>query len=112
MSRYKIWDKKEDILTRTGKKYTAQEWLELYPIGKYVDMVIGGGVINGSYWIVYEELKDSWKRKGLDFSKCKSKQEVLDMIEEAEDKEVSTDINYQEEMMYALQDIAINLMPQ
>lgn len=109
--RYKIWDKKEEILTRNGKKYSAKEWLNLYPIGNYVDMVIGGGVVNGSYWLVYEEFKDEWRRKGLDFSKCKTQQEVLDMIEEAEDKQVQDEVNYQEEMMYALQDIAINLMP-
>ena len=75
------------------------------------NMVIGGGAINGSYWLVYEEFKDEWRRRGLDFSKCKSKQEVLDMIGVEEDKP-TIETNYQEEMMYALQDIAINLMPQ
>lgn len=111
--RYQVWDKQSDILTPAGKLFTADEWREQYPISKYVDIVISGGEINGAVMQIYSQFKEDWERRGLDFSKCKTQQEVLDMIEEAENeqyKPIET-TNYQEEMMYALQDIAVNTMP-
>lgn len=110
--RYKIWDKEESILTPNGQLMNKDEWQEYCPISKYVDIVICGGEVNGSFYYVYSQFKEQWERQGLDFSECVTQQEVLDLIEQAENERnrIPT-INYQEEMMYALQDIAVNTMP-
>lgn len=111
MSKYKVWNKQEDILTPDGKKYNKDEWLEYCPIAKHVDIVISGNEVNGAFYYVYSQFKESYEQLGLDFSNCKNQQEVLDMIEEYEKNQSQSKVNYQEEMMYALQDIAINTMP-
>lgn len=110
--RYKIWDKKTDILTLSGELHTPEGWMNVHPITQYVDTVISGGEINGAYFDIYSQLKERWEKNGLDFSNCKTQQEVLDLIEQTEDKQREKQgPDYQEEMMYALQDIAVNTMP-
>lgn len=109
--RYVIWDKNTDVLTPSGQLFTPAEWQEYYPISRYVDIVLSGGEINGAYVEIYSQMKERWERAGLDFT-GKTQEEVLQMIEDKENEESRpSDLNYQEEIMYALQDIAVNTMP-
>ena len=52
MSRYVIWNKTDDVYTPSGEKFTAQEWIERYPIAELdsVKVVCAGGVLNGAFF--------------------------------------------------------------
>lgn len=115
MSRYAIWNKKDDVYTPSGAKFTAQQWIENYPIAEIesVKVVCAGGVLNGGFFGILSDMVDMYKKAGCDFSKCTTDQEFLDTIEAFEDSantpsdEVSTD----ERTAAALEFIAMNSLP-
>lgn len=87
MSKYIIWDKEQDIITPVGEVLTPEEWKNRYPISAIpgIDIVCGGGVVNGNIFAVYNDFKQMYEKNGCDFSACKTKQECLDAIEAFED---------------------------
>ena len=50
-----------------------------------IDLIIGGGTINGSVCMEYSQTVDIYEKMGCDFSACTTKEEVLDAIEAFED---------------------------
>ena len=88
MSKYKIWDKKEKIITPIGEVLSAEDWIGRYPVAalENVDIVCSNGIINGGIFAVYDDFVDMYKNMGCDFSDCTEKQEFLDRISDFEDE--------------------------
>ena len=87
MERYAIWDKVSPVYTPNGKKFTAEQWKERYPIAELesVKIVCGGGELNGAFFGVFSEMVEMYRKAGCDFSECVTDQEYLDAIEAFED---------------------------
>ena len=86
--KYQIWDEVSPVIVPTGKVYTAEEWMEKYPMAKLdgLNLVIGGGKINGSFCTEYTSFIDMYEKMGCDFTGCTTQQEHLDAIEAFEDE--------------------------
>ena len=80
--RYVVWDEQSQVVTPSGRVFSAEEWFEMYPMARLdsIDLVLSGGVVNGAICYVYQEMIDRYDEV-LDFSNCESKQECLDIIE-------------------------------
>lgn len=112
MSRYKIWDKSEQIITPVGEVLSAEEWMERHPISKIFDIIISGGAINGSVCMEYNQTIDIHKRMGVDFSNCETQQDYLDAIEAWEDAQSKiTVISDQTRIADALEDLVVMQLP-
>lgn len=87
MKRYQIWDKESNVITPIGEVLTPEQWIERYPMAgvEGIDLIIGGGTINGSVCMEYSQTVDTFKKAGCDFSACTTKQDYLDTIEAFED---------------------------
>ena len=108
--RYTIWDKESQVVTPSGKVFTAEQWKAKYPIANVegVDSVCAGGVVNGAVFAVYDSMVENYENQGCDFTGCETKQDYLDAIEAFEDKRnnqfVITD---QTRMADALEDLVV-----
>ena len=112
MSKYAIWNKNDDVITPIGEVLTPEQWIERYPMAKILDIVIGGGTINGSFCMEYTSFVDMYKKMGVDFSECSTKQECLDLIEQFEDEQNSIQtIDSQTRIADALEDLVVLSMP-
>ena len=88
--RYVIWDEVSDIYTPSGEKFTAEMWMNRYPIVKLETeyLVISGASYNGGFCMVYSDMVDIYEKAGCDFSACAEDdmQAHLDAIEAFEDE--------------------------
>ena len=96
MSRYQVWNKMDQVITPSGKVFTAEEWANKYPMSKIegIDLVISGGTINGAFCGEFTSMSEMYD-KDMKRSKIEgfengipeglSKQEALDFIEAFED---------------------------
>ena len=96
MSKYKIWDKKSNVIVPTGKVFTPEQWIAKYPMAgvEGIKLIIGGGAINGSVCMEFTETIATFKKMGCDFSNCQKDQDYLDKIEQFEDKESQEGSNF------------------
>lgn len=110
MSKYAIWNKEDDVYTPSGKKFTAEQWIERYPIAEVegVKIVCGGGVLNGAFFGILSEMVTMYSKAGCDFSSCESDQDYLDAIEAFEDARntPSTTLTAEERQAQALEAMA------
>ena len=85
--RYVIWDEVSPVVTPIGEVFTAEQWMDRYPVARLdgFQIVLAGGQINGAFFGVYSEMIDIYERQGCDFSACTTQQECLDAIEAFED---------------------------
>lgn len=92
MSKYAIWNKKDPILTPVGEVFTAEQWIERYPMAglNNITVVCGGGEINGSFFGTLGQMVDMYTREGCDFSDCTTAEERLAAIEAFEDNRNAT----------------------
>lgn len=114
MSKYAIWDKQSNVIVPAGKVFTSEQWIEKYPIAgvEGVDIVCGGGVINGNLFAVYDDFVENYERQGCDFTDCETKQDYLDRIEEFEDEQNNTSvIDDNTRIADALEDLVVLNMP-
>lgn len=113
MARYQIWNKKDNVITPIGEVLTPQQWIERYPMANVVDLVIGGGTINGSVCMEYTQTIDTYRQMGCDFSKCVSKQDHLDAIEAFEDEQntPTSIVTDETRIADALEDLVVLNMP-
>lgn len=113
MSRYQIWDKQSDVITPIGEVLTPAQWLERYPMGNRLDLIIGGTAINGSVCMEYSSTVEMYRSMGCDFTGCITKQDHLDAIEAFEDEmnKPSDDIPDQTRIADALEDLVVLNMP-
>lgn len=114
--RYVIWDESSDIYTPTGKKFTAEQWLERYPIAKLETehLVISGSAYNGGFCMVFSDMVDIYEREGCDFTGCTEQQDFLDVIEAFEDArnaEAATAVSTEERIAAALELQCLQNMP-
>ena len=81
MARYKIYDNSSDVITPVGEVLTAEQWLDRYPWGRFAKMIVGGGVINGSVALIFDEAVERCRRAGCDFSGCTTDEDYLAAME-------------------------------
>jgi hypothetical protein len=112
MARYKIYDNKSDVITPVGETLTAEQWLDRYPWARMTKMIVGGGVINGSVALVFDDYVDMMRKAGCDFSGCTTDEEYLATIENFEDNPpVSNTVDDQTRIADALEDLVVMNMP-
>lgn len=86
--KYVIWDEKSDVYTPSGEVFSAEQWLNRYPIAKLPSefLVISGASYNGGFCMVYSDMVDAYEKMGCDFSECGTDMQAhLDAIEQFED---------------------------
>ena len=88
---YKIWNKQDSIITPSGKIFTADEWMEKYPVAKLENIVVicATGDFNGAIFATLGQLIQEAENHGCDFSDCTTNQEKLDRYEEFEETRVA-----------------------
>lgn len=88
MSRYAIWNKKDDIITPIGEVISAEKWIERYPVAgvSTITVVCGGGEINGAFFGTLGSMVERYTKEGCDFSACTTSEEKLAVIEAFEDE--------------------------
>lgn len=88
MSRYAIWNKKDNILTPIGEVLTAEQWAERHPLAgiESITVVCGGGEINGSFFGTLGQMVEMYSKEGCDFSACTTAEEKITAIEAFEDE--------------------------
>ena len=96
MARYVVWDEKSRVITPSGEVFTAEQWLDRYPMAKEDDiyLVLSGGKINGAICNEYSMFVEIYAQQGCDFSKCETMQDHLDAIEAFEDAQRESQGNY------------------
>lgn len=87
MKKYAIWNKKDPILTHTGRIYTPEQWIEKYPIAGLdsITVVCAAGEINGAIFGTLGSMVQKAESQGCDFSHCTTNEEKLKAIEAFED---------------------------
>ena len=87
MKRYAIWDKVSPVITPSGKVYTAEQWIEKYPVAALENIIVvcSFGEINGGYFGILSQMMHECEAQGVDFSACETAEEVLVAIEAFED---------------------------
>lgn len=82
MTKYAIWNKKDNILTPIGEVLSAEKWIERYPMAGLdnVTVICAAGEINGAFFGTLGQMVDMYTKKGCDFSACETAQEKIDAI--------------------------------
>ena len=83
MARYAIWNKQDVILTPVGEIFTAEQWIQRYPIAglESITVICGSGEINGSFFGTLGQMVEMYSNQGCDFSLCNTPEEKLAAIE-------------------------------
>ena len=111
MKKYQVWNKTDNIITPIGEVLTPEQWLERYPMGRILDLVIGGGTINGACCMEYTSFVDVYEKMGCDFSGCVTQQDYLDAIEAFESQSVEPVVADETRIADALEDLVVLNMP-
>lgn len=112
--RYQIWDKTSPVITPIGEVLKPDQWIAKRPIAgvEGILTVVAGGVINGAFFGVYEEMLDYYGKLGCDFSECSTEQDCLDAIEAFEDAmNTTTTASAEERIASALEAQVMMAMP-
>lgn len=81
MKRYKIWNKKDPIITPAGEVLSPAQWIERHPAAEHVTTLCGAGEVNGSDFAIFSFVVGEYEKAGADFSACKTDEEKLAVIE-------------------------------
>ena len=115
--RYQIWDKVSEVITPSGKVFTAEEWMCQWPMARLekIKLVISGGIVNGAFCGVFQEMVSTFEKAGCDFSECTTDEEYLDVMEAFEDAantmEISNEPSAEERIAAALEAQVMLSMP-
>lgn len=84
MIKYAIWDKQSPIFTPSGEVFTAEQWIEKYPIAAFdsIDVICSAGEINGAIFGTLGQMVEMYQNDGADFSTATTAQEKLQIIHE------------------------------
>ena len=120
--KYKIWNKKDPIITPIGEVLTAEQWIARYPVAGIdgIDILCAAGEINGAFFGTLNSLVENYEMRGVDFSKCTTGEEKLALIEQYDTEQAAAEqaafeaaskqVNDQTRIADALEDIvALNL---
>lgn len=93
MKRYAIWDKNASVITPSGAVFTAEEWIEKYPVAGLSNVVVvcSAGEVNGGFFGTLGQMCQMYESQGCDFSVCTTPDEMLDVIENFEDEKEAKD---------------------
>lgn len=82
--KYKIWNKKDPIITPIGEVLTAEQWIARYPVAGVagIDILCAAGEINGAFFGTLNSLVENYEAVGVDFSNCTTGEEKLALIEQ------------------------------
>lgn len=83
MNRYAIWNKQDVILTPIGEVFTAEQWIQRYPIAGIdsITVICAAGEINGAFFGTLGQMVEMYTEQGCDFSTCETAEEKLAAIE-------------------------------
>ena len=61
--RYAIWDKQSQIITPSGAVFTAEEWMERYPVAKLPNITVlcARGEMNGAFFGTLNSMKELYE---------------------------------------------------
>lgn len=108
MAKYKIWNRKDTIITPSGEVFTPEQWVAKHPICgiESIKSVISGGVINGALLMEFTSMVERATKAGCDFTNCETDQDYLDAIEafeEARNVAASESVSTDERIAAALE---------
>lgn len=86
MRKYAIWNKMDPVITPSGAIFTAEQWMDKYPIARLDSITIVGaaGEINGALFATLGQMVERATAEGCDFSDCTTDEEKLQAIEDFE----------------------------
>ena len=66
MSKYAIWNKRDLILTPIGEVFTAEQWIQRYPVAGIpsITVICAGGEINGAFFGTLGSMMESYAKEG------------------------------------------------
>ncbi len=81
--KYAIWNKEDMIITPVGEVFTAQQWMEKYPVAalEHITILCSAGEVNGAFFGIMGAVVDMYEKKGADFSDCITPEDKLAVIE-------------------------------
>ena len=87
MKRYAIWNKKDMIITPIGEVFTAEQWIQRYPVAgvEHITVICAAGEINGGFFGTLGQMVEMYTNMGCDFSACETPEDKLAAIEAFED---------------------------
>lgn len=87
LKRYGIWDKQSPVITPSGEIFTAEQWIDRYPVAGLSNIVIvcAAGEINGGFFGTLGQMVQMYEAQGADFSEATTDVEKLEVIEAFED---------------------------
>lgn len=82
MTKYKIWDKQENLVTPSMKVFTPQEIFSQYPASRLngFKFIVCDSPISMGVFMEFETTKAQYKQLGADIQEGMTDQEVLDAI--------------------------------
>lgn len=103
--KYKIWNGTDTIYTPDGKKFTPDEWREMWPWANIpgVKMIIQDAPINGQVAMEFEQTKTVYKSSGAKITNDMTDEEVLAAISEFEENPPITVASAEERIAAALE---------
>ena len=120
MKRFALWDKKSPVITPSGEVFTAEQWMDRYPVARLpeVDILCSPGQSNGAFFGTLGQIMESYEGQ-IDFSSYETAQEKLDAIEafmdvqqqEANDRVEEPPITPEERIAAALEYQVLLSMP-
>ena len=83
MSRYAIWNKKDNIITPVGEVLTPEQWIDRYPVAgiEGISVVCSAGEINGGIFGTLGQVVQDYEERGADFTACQTDEDKLAVIE-------------------------------
>lgn len=87
LKRYAIWNKHDDVITPSGAVFTAEQWKAKYPVARLDKIVVvcSQGEINGGFFGTLGQMVQMYQDV-IDFSKAKTNEQKLELIEQYEDE--------------------------
>ena len=97
--RYAIWNKTDPVITPIGEVFTAEQWMDRYPVARLdnITIVCAAGEINGAFFGTLGGMRQAYEDMGADFSGCETDQDVLEAIDAYEKRPVEPRVNTLEE---------------
>lgn len=88
LKRYGIWDKQSPVITPSGEIFTAEQWIDRYPVAALdsISIVCAAGEINGGFFGTLGQMVQMYEAQGCDFSEATTDIEKLETIEAFEDE--------------------------
>lgn len=113
MSKYAIWNKKDDVIVPTGQVFTAEQWMERWPMFRLdrIVAVCADDEINGAFAGTLGQMVKMAQNDGWDFSTCNTDAEKLTCYEAWEDAKnaPSTEVSNEELTATSLASIAASM---